>query len=117
VNYYKKLINRIKKMVVCSWQKVSVALFAVVMNFYVALPVLAADGDPSAQGLVDYVLSKWVAPIFTFAVVVYAIKEGINQKFVKAVGLIALGAVGYFFIKDPASFLDSLSNIPKKMGF
>ena len=104
-------------MVVCSWQKVSVALFAVVMNFYVALPVLAADGDPSAKGLVDYVLSNWVAPFFTLAVVVYAIKEGINQKFVKAVGLIALGAVGYFFIKDPASFLDSLSNIPKKMGF
>ncbi|EOB3445423.1 TcpD family membrane protein [Enterococcus faecalis] len=119
MKYYKELINRIKKMVVCSWQKVSVALFAVVMNFYMALPVLAAEEapDPSAQGLVDYVLSKWVAPIFTLFVVVYAIKEGVNQKFVKAVGLIALGAVGYFFIKDPASFLNSLSNIPKKMGF
>ncbi|MGC3749247.1 TcpD family membrane protein [Enterococcus faecalis] len=87
------------------------------MNFYWALPVLAAEKEPSAQGLVDYVLSKWVAPIFTFAVVVYALKEGLAQKITKAILLIALGAVGYFFIKDPGSFLDSLVAIPTKLGF
>lgn len=112
-----KLNKVVKKKAMRTWQKVSIAFFAFVMNFCWALPVLAAEKDPSAQGLVDYVLSKWVAPIFTAAVVIFAIKEGIGQKFVKAIGLIVLGAVGYFFIKNPSGFLDSLSNIPAKMGF
>ncbi|EOH8750799.1 TcpD family membrane protein [Enterococcus faecalis] len=113
----KKLNTVVKKEAMGIWQKVSIAFFALVMNFCWALPVLAAEKEPSAQGLVDYVLSKWVAPIFTGAVVIYALKEGIAQKFVKCIGLIALGAVGYFFIKDPSSFLDSLVSIPTKMGF
>ena len=114
----KKLNTVVKKKAMRIWQKVSIAFFALVMNFYWAFPVFAEEAkDPSAQGLVDYVLSKWVAPIFTGAVVIYALKEGIAQKFVKCIGLIALGAVGYFFIRDPSSFLDSLVSIPTKMGF
>ncbi|MGM0288754.1 TcpD family membrane protein [Enterococcus sp. AZ029] len=112
-----KLNTGVTKKAMYVWQKVSIAFFVLVMNFYLAFPVFAEEKEPSAQGLVDYVLSKWVAPIFTTAVVIYALKEGLAQKISKAIVMIVLGAVGYFFIKDPSSFLESLAGIPTKLGF
>lgn len=75
------------------------------------------QGDPSAKSFTDYVLSDWVSPFFALVVAFLVIKLFIDQNWVKGALLLVGGAIVYFLIKDPQSFLDTLSTIPEKFGF
>ncbi|EPI2200814.1 TcpD family membrane protein [Enterococcus hirae] len=95
--------------------KAKVCIGTLAVNGLFSMPVLAAD--PSAKSFTEYVLSDWVSPIFALGVVFLVVKLFMSQDWVKGALLLVGGAVVYFLIKDPQSFLDTLSTIPEKFGF
>lgn len=76
-----------------------------------------AAKDPSAKSFSKYILSDWVSPIFGLVIVVFVIKYAFAQDFVKAVMLLVFGGLIYIFIKDPDSFLSTVSALTKRFGF
>ncbi len=95
--------------------KAKVCIGTLVANDLFSMPVLAAD--PSAKNFTNYVLGDWISPIFALVVAFLVVKLFMNQDWVKGALLLVGGAIVYFLIKDPQSFLDTLSTIPQKFGF
>lgn len=81
------------------------------------LAPIAFAADPSAKGFVSSVLSDWVAPIFGLIVVGAIIKLFMNQDWMKAAITFAAGGLVFLFIRNPDSFLTSVSTLAKKFGF
>jgi zinc transporter ZupT len=108
----KKAKNKLKQKLA---NKIAVASGLGVSQMVLAPFVYAAD--PSAKGFVSSVLSDWIAPIFGLIVVAAIIKLFMNQDWMKAAITFIAGGLVFLFIKDPDSFLNTVSALAKKFGF
>ena len=104
------------RLVKMNFLKIKLLFGTLFVTFVPSLSVFAAD-DPSAKSFSTYVLGDWVSPIFGVMIAFSVVKHFIDQDWIKGALLLVAGAVVYFFIKDPQTFLDTLNTIPKKFGF
>ncbi|EGO6739649.1 hypothetical protein NFW93_002504 [Enterococcus faecalis] len=75
-----------------------------------------AYADASAKEASNYILNDWIAPIFGVVVVYLVIKEFMNSKWIQGFAILFFGGIIYAVIKDPASVLNSLSNLKSYFG-
>lgn len=71
----------------------------------------SAYADANAKEASNYILNDWIAPIFGVVVVYLVIKEFMNSKWIQGFAILFFGGIIYAVIKDPASILNSLSNL------
>lgn len=74
----------------------------------------SAYADANAKEASNYILNDWIAPIF--GVVYLVIKEFMNSKWIQGFAILFFGGIIYAVIKDPASILNSLSNLKSYFG-
>lgn len=75
-----------------------------------------AYADANAKEASNYILNDWIAPIFGVVVVYLVIKEFMNSKWIQGFAILFFGGIIYAVIKDPASILNSLSNLKSYFG-
>ena len=75
-----------------------------------------AYADANAREASNYILNDWIAPIFGVVVVYLVIKEFMNSKWIQGFAILFFGGIIYAVIKDPASVLNSLSNLKSYFG-
>lgn len=102
--YSKKQILKMKLTAICN---------AVFLFFSTAS---SAYADANAKEASNYILNDWIAPIFGVVVVCLVIKEFMNSKWIQGFAILFFGGIIYAVIKDPASILNSLSNLKSYFG-
>ncbi|EKK5271599.1 hypothetical protein PN660_000638 [Enterococcus faecalis] len=102
--YSKKQILKMKLTAICN---------AVFLFFSTAS---SAYADANAKEASNYILNDWIAPIFGVVVVYLVIKEFMNSKWIQGFTILFFGGIIYAVIKDPASILNSLSNLKSYFG-
>lgn len=102
--YSKKQLLTMKLSVICN------AIFL----FFSTSPLAYADAN--AKEASNYILNDWIAPIFGVVVVYLVIKEFMNSKWIQGFAILFFGGIIYAVIKDPASVLNSLSNLKSYFG-
>ncbi|EJF1941204.1 hypothetical protein LRJ80_002561 [Enterococcus faecalis] len=102
--YSKKQILKMKLTAICN----------VVFLFFSTAS--SAYADANAKEASNYILNDWIAPIFGVVVVYLVIKEFMNSKWIQGFAILFFGGIIYAVIKDPASILNSLSNLKSYFG-
>ncbi|CAK20195.1 TcpD family membrane protein [Listeria welshimeri] len=102
--YSKKQLLTMKLAVICN------AIFL----FFSISPLAYADAN--AKEASNYILNDWIAPIFGVVVVYLVIKEFMNSKWIQGFAILFFGGIIYAVIKDPASILNSLTNLKSYFG-
>ncbi|EJB2307204.1 hypothetical protein MUD73_000971 [Listeria monocytogenes] len=102
--YSKKQILKMKRTAICN----TIFLFFSTSSL--------AYADASAKEASNYILNDWIAPIFGVVVVYLVIKEFMNSKWIQGFAILFFGGIIYAVIKDPASVLNSLSNLKSYFG-
>lgn len=110
-------LKRLKKTLHHKYKKNLRVAIVLGITSSIFLPAVVHADEPSAKPFVNSLLSDWVAPFFALIVVFLVIKAFQKQEWIQGGITLIVGGLIFLFIRDPESFLDTVSSIPKKFGF